>query len=180
MADSKGRFGQSKDQSNSADDRTNAIGLFHYAHSYWASASELEIRRVNATHPDAPIWFCYAHAIELFLKSYLRLNGASVAELKRIGHELTELGSAAKVKGLDLDANDESALGFLELEYPKLRYIQTGPFKRPSTTALWGLCSVLFDQIADQLIKSGRLKRIVERPLHPADAANDPTSEAGQ
>lgn len=170
MAGSKVQLGQSKGQSQSIDDRTTDIGLFYYAHSYWASASELEIRRVNATHPDAPILFCYAHAIELFLKAYLRLNGLSVADLKRIGHKLTDLSSAAKARGLHLDANDESALGLLELEYSKLRYIQTGPFKRPSTTALWGICSILFDQIADQLKKSGRLKRIVERPLHPSNA----------
>ncbi|MBS7805385.1 hypothetical protein KIH24_12500 [Rhizobiales bacterium TNE-4] len=73
------------------DERTNAVGLFNYACSYWKSAVALEEINIHGiTHPGAPIDFLYVHAIELFLKSYLRLT-RNVNELRNIGHRLVDL-----------------------------------------------------------------------------------------
>ena len=54
------------------DERTNAIGLFNTARSYWRSAEHLNAAGVKVTHPEAPVTFLFCHAIELYLKSYLR------------------------------------------------------------------------------------------------------------
>ena len=61
--------------------RTSALGLFNFAHSYWASASALETKDVRASHADAPICYLYFHSVELYLKSYLLAEGHSLAEL---------------------------------------------------------------------------------------------------
>jgi hypothetical protein len=56
-------------------DRTTPLGLFNYARSYWQSAVYLHRPRVKVRHPDAPITLLLAHAIELYVKSFLRLQG---------------------------------------------------------------------------------------------------------
>lgn len=78
------------------EDRMTAIGLFNYAHSYWSSASELHKLKIsNITHPKAPVYFLYVHAVELFLKSNLRLT-KTPKELKQIKHGATALMIACK------------------------------------------------------------------------------------
>jgi hypothetical protein len=57
------------------DDRSTPLGLFNYARSYWQSAVLLHHARAKVTHPDAPVTLLLAHAIELYLKVFLRLRG---------------------------------------------------------------------------------------------------------
>lgn len=72
------------------DERTNAVGLFNTARSYWRSAEHLNVANLKVTHQRAPVTFLFCHAIELYLKAYLRGAGKSVAELKQIGHRVAE------------------------------------------------------------------------------------------
>jgi hypothetical protein len=86
------------------DDRTTAFGLFNYAHTYWQSAVILRKTRVKATHPDDPPWYLYSHAVELFLKAFMRAKGMSPRDLKqKYGHKLVPLGEAAEKNGLLVD-----------------------------------------------------------------------------
>jgi hypothetical protein len=50
------------------DERTNAVGLFNTARSYWRSAVYLAAAELPVTHPRAPVTFLFCHAIELYLK----------------------------------------------------------------------------------------------------------------
>ena len=47
------------------DERTNALGLFNTARSYWRSAEHLSAAGLEVTHPRAPVTFLFCHAIEL-------------------------------------------------------------------------------------------------------------------
>ncbi len=64
----------------SVDERTSAFGLFNYANSYRRSAEYLSKAKVRVSHPHAPITYLFYHAIELYLKSFLRSHGYSVAK----------------------------------------------------------------------------------------------------
>ena len=75
------------------EDRTTDIGLYHYARSYRAAADHLRTVDLDVTHPRAPISFLYFHAVELYLKSFLRLHGLSVSKLQDIGHKAGSLAS---------------------------------------------------------------------------------------
>lgn len=48
------------------DERTNPVGLFNTARSYWRSAEHLSAAGLKITHPEAPVTFLFCHAIELF------------------------------------------------------------------------------------------------------------------
>jgi|SRR5450631_550035 hypothetical protein len=72
------------------EDRTNEVGLFNPAESYSKSAAALYEAKVKASHPLSPVLFLYYHAIELYLKAFLRGNGHSAKELrsKKFGHRI--------------------------------------------------------------------------------------------
>ena len=71
---------------DNADDLTTPIGLFNYAHSYFASAKKLSESEPKCTHPSAPINYLFAHSIELYLKSFLRQQNITVEKLKEFSH----------------------------------------------------------------------------------------------
>ena len=66
----------------SDDDRTTPLGLFNYARSYWQSGVLLHHARAKVTHPAAPVTLLLAHAIELYLKVFLRLRGVGIEEVR--------------------------------------------------------------------------------------------------
>jgi hypothetical protein len=76
----------------SDDDRTTPLGLFNYARSYWQSGVLLRDAQATVTHPDAPVTLLLAHAIELYLKAFLRLRGVGIEEVKSsFGHDFKKL-----------------------------------------------------------------------------------------
>jgi hypothetical protein len=78
------------------ESRTTAMGLYNTACSYHLAARELEKIALRGTHPSMPVQLLYFHAIELFLKSFLRLSH-SVAQLssRDLGHKLPILAKVA-------------------------------------------------------------------------------------
>jgi HEPN domain-containing protein len=140
--------------------RTTPIGLFHYAHSYAASALSLSRADVEGTHVDAPIRFLYSHAVELYLKSYLLLNGISLALLRsrELGHHVERLLERAQKLGLRVED--------FQLKQAKLlneaivdRYIETGSRIVLSNDALLNFCFQLHNQIGPLVYLDAGLKR---------------------
>jgi hypothetical protein len=84
------------------DIRSSPLGFFNVAESYWAGAAALERAELQTTHPNSPISFLYYHAIELYLKAFLRLHGHSAKELrgKKFGHNTCCLSERAVALGL--------------------------------------------------------------------------------
>ena len=145
------------------DDRTTAFGLFNFAHSYWQAAVALEKAkaRVTATHSGDVIWFLYIHAVELYLKSFLRAHGVTGTELRRqYSHRVGDLANAAKAKGLQFDDEDDTVIGLItELDLTTFRYIKTGWFTRPTHEALDRTCTSFHESLAEVLKAQGNTVR---------------------
>ena len=121
------------------DDRTTAVGLYHYARSYHDVAKALEAANVRTTHAHAPISFLYFHAIELFLKTYLRLHAHTVEDLeKKFRHDIKRMRKRVTALGFDLMDEDLEVFAYMEQTdiVMKSRYIRTGAFRTPTTEAL--------------------------------------------
>ncbi len=108
-------------------------------------------------HPDAPVDFLYVHAIELFLKSYLRLN-KTVQELKDIGHKLRDLQEVCA----DLFPEGNTKLNEIMTLISEnrinanSRYIYTGTYNNsPTHASLQELCNFLYDTIKPKMIEAG-------------------------
>jgi hypothetical protein len=135
------------------DDRTSPTGLFNFAQSYWRSAEHLRLQNLPVTHPSAPTTFLFCHAIELYLKAYLRSVGVTVDGLKQYLHGVKKLGEAVQKRGLTLIDEDKEALALLS-EYDNIirsRYITTGAYTRPTDEALSAICERLDASVGENL-----------------------------
>jgi hypothetical protein len=141
-----------------ADARTTPLGLFNYARSYWQSGVLLHQAAANVSHPDAPVTLLMAHAIELYLKAFLRVRGVTAQEAKHsFGHDFTKLIEAAWERGLPLRDEDRDLATLLKEQESirRSRYIETGYFQQPGLPALSGMCRRLDEYVATALKNAG-------------------------
>jgi hypothetical protein len=79
------------------------LAWFNLAHAYLYDAALLHnVQKPSGGFYGQPVRFLYFHAIELFLKSYLRLHGIDDAALGKqpYSHNLTNLANMAESNGL--------------------------------------------------------------------------------
>ena len=131
-----------------AEVRTTPVGMFNYGHAYAASAAALNETKLGTTHSDAPIRFLFSHAIELYLKAFLLLNGVTVEDLRgrALGHNLKSLTSKAVKLGLNVSKEHREWIG-LANEAILDRYIETGSRTVLLPNSLTAICSNLHEQI---------------------------------
>jgi HEPN domain-containing protein len=152
----------------SDDGRTTPLGLFNYARSYWQSGVLLHHAGVKVSHPDAPVTLLMAHAVELYLKAFLRVRGLSAQEVKHsFGHDFIKLVQAAWDRGLALTDEDREMATILKEQESirRSRYVETGYFKRPALAALSGMCRRLDETVAAALKSAGiriRLEKLAD------------------
>lgn len=142
----------------SDDGRTTPLGLFNYARSYWQSGVLLHHAGAKVSHPDAPVTLLMAHAIELYLKAFLRARGLSAQEVKHsFGHDFEKLVETAWARGLPLTDKDRDMAVILKEQESirRSRYIETGYFKQPSLAALSGVCRRLDKSVGAALKDAG-------------------------
>jgi hypothetical protein len=142
------------------DERTTAIGLFHFAHSYASSAIMLTQHPTRATHRDAPVRYLFAHAAELYLKAFCRMRGVTVTELRdrSLGHDLQALLERATALGLDYDTELHSHLLAMN-DAIEDRYIVTGCRCVLEADAMRVVCARLNDQIGPLIYQAEGLSR---------------------
>ena len=106
-----------------------------------------------------------AHAIELYLKAFLRMKGLSAKEAKHsFGHDFEKLMKAACDRGLPLTDEDKDMATLLR-EQESIRrsqYVETGHFTRPSLAAISGVCRRLDEAVAATLESGGMCVRCDE------------------
>ena len=156
----------------SDDDRTMPLGLFNYARSYWQSGVRLHDGRAKVTHPDAPVSLLLAHAIELYLKAFLRLRGLGIDEVRNsFGHDFKKLVDEAGSRGLDLMNEDMDIAAILtEKELiRRSRYIETGYYQRPGLAALSRTCRSLDQSVSAAFSDAGMDVRPTELSHIEAD-----------
>jgi len=141
------------------EERTSAVGLLGFAHSYWEAAVALDNTQRKATHPDSPRDYLYYHAIELYLKAYLRLKGSSVKELWNLGHKLNRLYETAVRNGLNDIPYRRALMNAIDRNYKSARYISTGYYVRPRARALWSMCHSLHEEIEPQIHQAWKVTR---------------------
>jgi HEPN domain-containing protein len=142
-------------------DRHPPIGLYYYAASYHVAADLICDQGLRATHPEAPATFLYCHAIELYLKSFLRFHGVSAKRLQSIGHDYKRLLSRASKRGLVLGELESEVLSMLGGEiWSRSRYLEIGSLRSPSLSALSTTSISLRQAVAKVLREAGQLVRM--------------------
>jgi hypothetical protein len=156
------------------NERTNAVGLFNTARSYWHSAEHLNAANLKVTHPEAPVTFLFCHAIELYLKAFLRGAGKSVAELKQNGHRIANLAKAAVNAGLNIEPQQSEVLSHIDDGDVAIeaRYIVTG-FKRQPTIDALSEVSEALDKNVGQTLELPIRKETFIRPVQKSSVELD-------
>lgn len=149
--------------------RTTSIGLFLTAEAYWSGANVLyrSDKRKKAKIPfhDKPTYFCYYHAIELYLKAFLR-HHHGVDELEdEFRHSATKLMNRAKELGIDFDDEDVDVLTMMgETDAViRARYTRTGFFTWPTLEALNRTCKSLRELVSAALKAAGVTTPLIRR-----------------
>ena len=141
------------------DQRTTDVGLFMLAESYMICAVTLKENRPKGLRFNSPVEFLIFHAVELYLKSFLRRVGLSVLELssRSYGHNFPKLMEEAGSRGLQLRCVDVARLQFSdEAELPiQTRYLVTGFKQVISLEDLIDTARNVRGPVAELLLKSG-------------------------
>jgi HEPN domain-containing protein len=91
--------------------RTTASGFYNYAETYWQAAIALRGAKFRATHKIMPVYFLFYHAIELYLKAFLRAHDIHPYELRtKYSHHLGKLSREAGKLGLHFTEETEAIL----------------------------------------------------------------------
>lgn len=116
---------------------------------------------MKLTHPNAPVSFLFFHAIELYLKAFLKASGETLQSLKKIGHSVSKCYLAAEAKGLTVNAETRELLKLIDDTDSAIqsRYIVTGFSHRPTEEALSATTTHLDKVVGDALRKHGILAR---------------------
>jgi HEPN domain-containing protein len=134
-----------------------AIGLFNYAHSYAQSAVTLQDNKTDATHWNAPVYFLYFHAIELYLKAWLVAHGHDLEVLReKHGHRVKPLAKLARTHGLVLTEQSEAVIELMHRTDNVItsRYLRIGLHARLPFTAHFDTCDALHEQIMPKVYEN--------------------------
>ena len=140
-----------------------AVALFNYAQSYAQSAVTLEDNQTDATHWNAPIYFLYFHAIELYLKAFLVRLGHDLDKLKRKhGHKVRPLAELCQRQGLQLSLDAEQAIALMADTDNVIssRYIRLGNHTRLPFDVYYEMCQSLHEQVGFKVYEGGGVKRM--------------------
>jgi hypothetical protein len=160
------------------------LAWFHVAHAYLHTAAVLNAApKPKGGFYESPVRFLYFHAIELFLKAFLRLKGMEDAELanRAFSHQLAILPDEAERQGLLIGKRVRLVCDAArDFDKPlQTRYIKTGAKSELPTTRLHEAARDLQGRVAQALRSSGIATRQLPalpvvhppRPLTVAKAA---------
>lgn len=123
------------------DDRATPMGFFQFGEAYFDCANALRTELPLHGHRSSAVKFMYFHAIELYLKAFLRLKGVPIAQLssKQYGHDLSKLSTAAEDRGLTIELYTSEALEeFTDFKYQiESRYFRSRSGPQLNVEALW-------------------------------------------
>ena len=134
------------------------IGLFNVGDSYYAAAEMLARTKIKTTHSSFPTHFLFNQAIELYLKSFLRLHGS-----RSRGHDFGPLVRRAEKKGLPFSESDKQILEILDVHNmaERSRYLKLGYYENfPTTKSFQIACKNIRKHVANAFKVSGQ-------PLRP-------------
>lgn len=123
-----------------------AEALLSYAEQYHHAATLL----FSAQHEvQAPLYFLYAHAIELSLKAYLRTRNATTS----VNHSLSRLEALCLANGMQDNQHLHNVIELLESERAKqgYRYFLAKSTVRPSLDYVRDVVNALVPAVAAQV-----------------------------
>ena len=139
------------------DERTTAVGLFHFAEAYRTCAEALMRKPPRSLRFEDPMWLLAFHSLELYLKAYLRHHGVTPKKLRlEYRHRMVKLWDEAAAFGLTCQLDPRPMLDVMDKgELLSLRYILTGSSWRPDAEQLMQFLEQLRHEVFSHLQGAG-------------------------
>lgn len=138
-------------------------GVFNFAETYRKAAEALRETKFRATHRESPILFLYYHAIELYLKAFIRANGIHAYDLRvKYRHGIGQLSGKAAKLGLQFRKEEEAIIQHMSTtsDVIESRYLATGVRPRIDLRVLDRTCASLRVSVAKELKAKGHPARL--------------------
>jgi hypothetical protein len=155
------------------NDRKKLLGLFNFAEAYRDAADFLAVGHAKALPFHDPIRYLFYHSIELYLKTFLRQHGLTVAQIRELGHGFAVLRDTCVGRGLWLAEEDCEVLELIAAKgnYIRSRYIETGTMRVATIEALSRTAASLAETVGGQLKADGLpIREIRQSPLKNSDS----------
>ena len=148
------------------DDRTNALGLFNSAECYRQAADILGTEHAKALRFDQPIRYLFYHAIELYLKAFLRAGNFPLDKVERFRHRFHRLRDTCTSLGLALDLHEREVLTLIGTDetYIRARYLRTEFYSEVAVKDLSWAAASIAQKVGVQL----RHRRIPLQRIEPS------------
>ena len=145
------------------EDRTNALGLFNLAECYRQAADILATQHARALRFDQPIRYLLYHAIELYLKAFLRAD-LPLDSVIRYGHRFRRLRGACTSRGLPLEQHEREVLTMIDMDeaYIRARHLRTGLSQEVAVKDLSWAAAAIAQKVGFQLRQRGLPLRLIE------------------
>jgi HEPN domain-containing protein len=147
------------------EERTNALGLFNSAECYREAADILASEYAKALSFDHPIRYHFYHAIELYLKAFLRTD-LPLDKVESYGHGFRRLRGACTTRGLPLEQHEREVLTIIDTDkrYIRARYLVTGFSQEVAIKDLSWAAAAIAQKVGVQLQQRG----LPIRPTEPS------------
>lgn len=156
------------------EDCQNDPSFFLYGQSFLKAAehlhSEYESGKLGHLRFTAPLYYLYSHAMELLMKSFLKLHGVSQKKLH--GHSLARLWEQCAEHKMTIDEESQQSIGQVvkllepyatgpgyELRYPDIGGIKTWPALeevREAANRLIVIIRFVWEPLAVQAVEKSR------------------------
>jgi len=144
------------------DARTIPMALFNTAEAFWLSAAALEKANVRSGFASKPIYVLYYHAIELYLKAYLRQFYGINHLANQFGHNTEKLANRGVELGLFLTKRDKALARVISQDngVVRARYPRQGAISLPVFDELESSCRRIRLRVGKKLRRGGVMVRL--------------------
>lgn len=138
------------------DDRATPQGFFNFAEDYLEAGYVLRKHMRAGNHRGEVLKFTLFHAVEMYLKAYLRHRGVSITMLrsKKFGHSYKRLIPACEAQGLNVPAHIKANLYVAEsLSDPlEARFFRSAARPRIDPNGLYNLALEVRGLVASHFV----------------------------
>lgn len=146
------------DEQKQLDERTTARGLLNYAKEYYSGYELLQNQEPSIVKYFAVKYYLLCHSLELVMKAWLKKQGATYIELKRLGHDLEKIMVLLHDSyGILFDAESQAMIKIVNQYYSQkeFEYALKGAKSVPVITELASIVHLLISKARFDIIFDG-------------------------
>lgn len=145
--------------------RTTAKGLLNYALEYYSAYELVQKQHPKLTEYFSVKYYLLCHSLELTMKAWLRHNGATYTEMKKLGHDLEKIMSVLHDEySLLFSAEGQAMIRLVNQHYSQkeFEYSLIGTKSVPIITELASIVHLMISKARFDILLDGDPRKLRE------------------